>query len=248
MLNPKFLDGSSLRHFDIVVTNPMWNQDNFEPKVYENDPYERFEGRGGYAPGSVADWAWIQHVAASLKPSGRAAVLIDTGAASRGSGNQGDTKEKQIRKWFVERDLVEASILLPENLFYNTPGAGLIVMLNFDKPQERKGKVLLLNASLSYLKGRPKNFLTETGIDKLCNAFENWTTELQYSEVVENTRIAGRDFNLLPSAYIDVELQAAYKPFQQLLDDTSQALTAADKSLKNVEAICTALGFEWRTL
>jgi type I restriction enzyme M protein len=48
MSNPKFLDDSRLRRFDILVTNPMWNQDNFDPKSYENDPYDRFETRGGY--------------------------------------------------------------------------------------------------------------------------------------------------------------------------------------------------------
>jgi type I restriction enzyme M protein len=45
----------------------------------------------------------LQHVHASLKPTGRAAVVLDPGAASRGSGNQGETKEKAIRKWFVEQ-------------------------------------------------------------------------------------------------------------------------------------------------
>lgn len=66
MANPKFLDGSSLRRFDIVVTNPMWNQGNFDPTSYENDPFERFVECGGFAPASSADWAWLQHVHASL--------------------------------------------------------------------------------------------------------------------------------------------------------------------------------------
>ena len=48
------------------------------------------------------------------------AVVLDTGAVSRGSGNQGSNKERGIRKSFVEADLVEAVVLLPENLFYNT--------------------------------------------------------------------------------------------------------------------------------
>jgi type I restriction enzyme M protein len=58
MTNPKFLDGSELRQFDLVVTNPMWNQSNFEPEQYESDPFERFAARGGFAPAGSADWAW----------------------------------------------------------------------------------------------------------------------------------------------------------------------------------------------
>src|SRR5262249_4342611 len=120
MTNPKFLDGPSLKQFDIVVTNPMWNQDNFDSTTYENDPFERFAGRGGFAPASSADWAWLQNVHAFLNDKGRAAVVIDTGAVSRGSGSQGENKEKAIRRWFVDNDVVEGVILLPDNLFYNT--------------------------------------------------------------------------------------------------------------------------------
>src|SRR5437667_1513749 len=107
MTNPKFLDGPSLKQFDIVVTNPMWNQDNFDITTYENDPFERFAARGGFAPASSADWAWLQHVHASMKENGRGAVVIDTGAASRGSGSQGENKEKAIRRWFVDNDVIE---------------------------------------------------------------------------------------------------------------------------------------------
>ena len=138
MTNPKFLDGPSLKQFGIVVTNPMWNQDNFDSTTYENDPFERFAGRGGFAPASSADWAWLQNVHAFLNDNGRAAVVIDTGAASRGSGSQGENKEKAIRRWFVDNDVIEGVILLPDNLFYNTTAAGIIIVLNRNKPKERK--------------------------------------------------------------------------------------------------------------
>ena len=69
--------------------------------------------------------------------------MLDTGAVSRGSGNKGDNKERDIRRWFVEKDLVEAVILLPENLFYNTTAAGLITVINRHKAADRAGKILL---------------------------------------------------------------------------------------------------------
>ncbi len=105
--NPKLLDGSKLKRFDLVAANPMWNQDGYTADFYENDPFERFTQ---YPPASSADWGWVQHIAASLNdPStepalslskgsgqagGRAAIVLDTGAVSRGSGGQGANKER----------------------------------------------------------------------------------------------------------------------------------------------------------
>jgi type I restriction enzyme M protein len=111
MHRPAFTGGDGrLRQFDIVTANPMWNQ-KFPPATYENDPYERFVR--GTPPSSSADWGWVQHMAACLGDAGRMAVVLDTGAVSRGSGNSGSNKERDIRKQFVEADLIEAVLLLP---------------------------------------------------------------------------------------------------------------------------------------
>lgn len=72
--------------------------------------------------------------AASLNDTGRATVVLDTGAASRGSGNKSSNKEKTIRQAFIEADLIEAVILLPENLFYNTTAPGVVVLLSHVRP------------------------------------------------------------------------------------------------------------------
>src|SRR5690606_11732667 len=120
------------------LANPMWNQGDFKELDYDADEFGRFPSEGGY-PGGNADWGWLQHILASLTPDGRAAVVLDTGAASRGSGNAGRDKEKEIRQWFVEQDVIEAVLLLPEDLFYNTPAAGIVMFLNRAKPKERQG-------------------------------------------------------------------------------------------------------------
>jgi type I restriction enzyme M protein len=124
MHHPGFTTGEGrLQQFDLVTANPMWNQD-FPANTYENDTYERF--KRGIPPSSSADWGWVQHMFASLKPSGKMAVVLDTGAVSRGSGNQGSNKERDIRKKFVDEDLVEAVLLLPENLFTTPPLRALL--------------------------------------------------------------------------------------------------------------------------
>lgn len=246
MTNPKFLDDSKLKQFDIVVTNPMWNQDNFDSKTFENDPYERFESRGGYAPSSSADWAWLQHVAASLDEKGRAAVVIDTGAASRGSGSQGDNKEKTIRRWFVDQDLVECVILLPDNLFYNTTAAGLIVILNRSKRDERKQRILLINASGEFKKGRPKNYLTDESIKKIAETYQGGQNVPAFSLFVGNDELARRDYNLSPSRYIESAATAEMAEMQPLIGRLVSLEDEAVSLSETLRSRFTALGFEWR--
>jgi type I restriction enzyme M protein len=117
----------------------------------EEDPFDRFKF-GGIPPASSADWGWIQHMFASLKENGKMAVVLDTGSVSRGSGNQGSNREREIRKVFVENDLVECVILLPENLFYNTTAPGIIMVIN--KAKKHPWEILLINASKLFAKCR----------------------------------------------------------------------------------------------
>ena len=129
----------------------MWNQP-FAPDVFANDPFDRFRLTGGITTGK-GDWAWLQHTVACLGAHGRAAVVLDAPAMSRGSGSKNEDKERNIRKWFVDNDLVEGVILLPENLFYNTPAAGVIVVLSKRKAASRRNKIVLVNASRQVREG-----------------------------------------------------------------------------------------------
>ena len=139
MINPKFKTATGqIATHDIVVANPMWNQP-FSPELFANDPFDRFRTQGGATTGK-GDWAWLQHTLACLNERGRAAVVLDTGAVTRGSGAKHEDRERNIRKWFVERDLIDGVILLPDNLFYNTSAAGVIVVLSKRKPEARKDK------------------------------------------------------------------------------------------------------------
>ena len=236
MTNPKFRDSDSrLKKFDIVVANPMWNQP-FDPATYENDPFDRFESQGG-ATGGKADWAWLQHSVASLKSTGRAAVVLDTGAVTRGSGSQGEDKEKRVRQWFVEQDWIEGVILLPDNLFYNTPAAGLIVVLNKAKPKARKGRIVLVNASQEFKKGRPKNYLPDDGIRKIADAFIKGEDVARLVKVVTTAEARANDFNLSPSRYVDTSVKEAYRPIPEVLEELDRLekdAAVVDKDLKAI--------------
>ncbi len=200
MRNPKYRDGNALKRFDIVIANPMWNQ-AFDPAIYENDPFNRFEEAGGITTGK-ADWAWLQHTVASMKDNGRAAVVLDTGAVTRGSGSKNEDKERNIRRWFVEQDLIDGVILLPDNLFYNTTAAGVIVVLRKSKPKDRRGKIVLVNASREFEKGSPKNQLPEEAIGRVAVAYLKGESHSGFVALIDKERAAENDFNLSPSRYL----------------------------------------------
>jgi type I restriction enzyme M protein len=155
--NPKFRDPrGKLRTFDRAVANPMWNQDWFTEADYDNDELDRFPAGAGFPGKSSADWGWVQHMHASLNDKGRAAVVLDTGAASRGSGNAGTNKEKTVRQWFVNHDLIESVLYLPENLFYNTTAPGIVLFLNKAKPEGPTGQGAPRQRQPDLRKGRPQ--------------------------------------------------------------------------------------------
>jgi len=224
-------DGS-LRKFDIVTANPMWNQD-FPQSTYENDPYNRFVF--GYPPSSSADWGWIQHMFASLSNKGKMAVVLDTGAVSRGSGNVGKNRERDIREEFVDTDLVEAVILMPENMFYNTTAPGIILVINKDK--RRDNEILLINASNLFEKGRPKNFLPDSSIRQISDIYLNWKEENGVSKIIPREEVVKNDYNLSPSRYVAQNGQDETLPLEDAvvqLQEAEEERKEADGKLQDV--------------
>lgn len=233
MRRPAFTDAEArLRRFDLVTANPMWNQD-FALSVYQNDPFGRFVH--GAPPASSADWGWIQHMLVSLKDSGRMAVVLDTGAVSRGSGNQGSNRERDIRRAFVEADLIEAVVLLPENLFYNTTAPGIILVVN--RAKRRPGEILLVNASKLFAKGRPKNYLTEEHVAKIAEIHHTWTAEDGLSAIITKEDAARNDYNLSPSRYVTTNDKDELLPLEEavvLLREAEEERAEADRELARV--------------
>jgi type I restriction enzyme M protein len=181
----------------------------------------------------------VQHVLASLSDTGRAAIVLDTGAASRGSGNANTNKEKDVRRWFVEQDFIEGVIYLPENLFYNTSAPGIILFLNKAKAKDRKGKLFLLNATGEFAKGDPKNYIPEEAITRIADTFKTWYEVEKYSRIVSREDIAKNDFNISPSRYIHTAAGEEYRPIAEIVEEL-EALEAesreTDAALKSILA------------
>jgi type I restriction enzyme M protein len=256
--NPKFRQDllgfgnlTGLKTFDRVVANPMWNQDWFTEKDYDADELGRFPKGAGFPGKQSADWGWVQHILASLNESGRAAIVLDTGAASRGSGSANTTKEKQVRQWFVDNDLIEDVIYLPENLFYNTSAPGIILFLNRNKPAALKNKLILLNANREFEKGDPKNYIPDAAIERIVEAYtrphrsqrpvRSTSEDYPYIRIVSREEIVKNDYNISPSRYIHTGEGEEYRPIAEIVEElrvldeetaiTNQALKEILKAL-----------------
>ena len=216
---PKFRKKNGLKTFDQAVANPMWNQDWFSEKDYDADEFGRFPKGAGFPGKQSADWGWVQHILASLNENGRVAIVLDTGAASRGSGSANIAKEKEVRKWFVENDLIEGVIYLPENLFYNTSAPGIVLFLNRNKLAKRRNQILLLNASREFEKGDPKNYIPDAGIDHIAETFKAWKEEEKFSRIVGKDEFAKNDYNISPSRYVHVSDIEEFRPISEILEE-----------------------------
>ena len=240
--NPKFRKQGKLRTFDRVVSNPMWNQDWFTEADYDNDELDRFPVGAGFPGKSSADWGWVQHIHASLNATGRGAVVLDTGAASRGSGNAGTNKEKCIRQWFVDHDLIEAVLYLPENLFYNTTAPGIVLFLNKAKAKERARHVLLVNASQIFANGDPKNFIPDEGIQRITDIITGWKEEEKLSRIVEHAELRKNDYNISPSRYIHTSDAETYRPITEIVEELNAIELEARETDEALRKILKQLG------
>jgi type I restriction enzyme M protein len=231
MKNPKFRNKNRLRTFDRVVANPMWNQGRdslpyINDDFFINDELERFPAG---SCGGKCDWGWVQHIYSSLNDFGRAAVVLDTGAASRGSGNQGTDKEKTVRKWFVDNDLIEGVIYLPDNLFYNTSAPGIVIFLN--KNKTHKDKIYLLHAGKDFEKGDPKNYITNDGIDKISEYFNSFKEAEKFARLADKNEIIKNDYNISPSRYIQITDAEIYRPIGEIIDE----INALEEEAVNID-------------
>lgn len=200
LLYPKFKEGEGLKQFDVVIANPPWNQDGYDEEVIKKGEFWKQRFRYGFIPSQSADWAWVQHMLASAKDdTGRVGVVIDNGCLFRGG------KEAAIRGKMLEEDLIDCIILLPEKLFYNTGAPGALVFLNKNKPVERKGKVLFINASNEFEQHpevRKLNMLGDANIQKIAGAYRKYDDCDGFVRAVTLDEIKKNDYNLNVTLYV----------------------------------------------
>lgn len=200
LLYPKFKKGEGIKKFDVLITNPPWNQDGYDEEILKKGEFWKEKFRYGFTPRQSADWAWLQHMLASAEEkTGRVGIVIDNGCLFRGG------KEKAIRTGIVNDDFIEAVILLPEKLFYNTGAPGAVIILNKNKPKNMGGKILFINASREYQQHpevRKLNQLGDKHIKKIAKAYREFKDEEGFSKIVDREKIKNNDYNLNVTLYV----------------------------------------------
>jgi len=212
LLNPKF------DRADYVIANPLWNQDGYDESNLSKDNIKQIYNsvvKAGYTPKTTADWAWVQLMLYYAKK--KVGVILDQGALFRRG------KEENIRKGIVKSDLLEAVILLPEKLFYNTQASGIILIFNKEKPAERKGKVIFINASELYIKHpeiKKLNQLSEENITKIVEIYKDFKDFKNYAKVVSLDEIEKNSYNLNVSLYVQKDNESEeidiFREFEEL--------------------------------
>ena len=194
--DPKLVHEGELLLYDRVIANPPFSLDEWGREVAENDGYGRF--RFGVPPKTKGDLAFVQHMVAVLNADGQLGVVMPHGVLFRGSS------EGKIRQGMLEEDLFEAVIGLPSNLFYGTGIPASILVLNRNKADARKGKVLFIDASGEFEEGSNQNHLRDQDIEHISKTFHAYEDVDKYARVVPLDEIKENDFNLNISRYVDI--------------------------------------------
>lgn len=184
-----------LKTFDFVVANPPFStkawSNGFDPL---NDEFGRFEY--GTPPDKNGDYAFLLHILASLKSTGKGAVIMPHGVLFRGGA------EGAIRKRIVEQGYIKGIIGLPANLFYGTGIPACIIVLDKEHASARKG-IFMIDASKGFIKDGNKNRLRSQDIHKIVDAFNKQAEIPKFSRLVPFSEISENDFNLNIPRYID---------------------------------------------
>jgi type I restriction enzyme M protein len=195
----------NLKTFDFIVANPPFSSknwtDGFDPA---NDIYNRFE-EGKIPPTKNGDYAFLLHIIKSLKSTGKAACILPHGVLFRGN------VEAEIRKSLIQKGYIKGIIGLPTNLFYGTPIAACVIVIDMenaentkDLPDDEKG-IFMVDASNGFIKDGNKNRLREQDIHKITDVFNKQTEISGYSRLVSISEIVDpkNEFSLNITRYID---------------------------------------------
>ncbi len=193
--DPKLRDEEGLALFSRVIANPPFSLDEWGREIAENDVYGRF--RYGVPPKTKGDLAFVQHMIATTDRNGMVGVVMPHGVLFRGAA------EGEIRRGFLQEDLLEAVVGLPPNLFYGTGIPAAILVFNKAKVPARKRKVLFIEASRAFREGSAQNYLRDEDVRKIAATFHSFKNVEKYARVVGLDEIENNAFNLNISQYVE---------------------------------------------
>ncbi|SDL40926.1 class I SAM-dependent DNA methyltransferase [Arthrobacter sp. ok362] len=234
LARPDFLNSKGdLQTFDVVLANPPYSIRAWNRAAFARDAYGR--NIWGVPPQNAADYAFIQHITKSLDPkTGRAAVLLPHGILHR-------LAEAEVRRAMIESDLVEAVIGLAHGLFYNSGMEAIVLVLNANKPVERQGQVLFINAKNEYFREGVQSFLSDAHQTRILDAYRHFSPELGFAAVSCLDEIRSKGHTLAIPAYVPVARAAAGEADSLSVADAvaawRSASAAADVALDDIQEL-----------
>ena len=181
LANPAFLHNDELKKFNVILANPPYSIKAWDQKGFTNDPFGR--NIWGVPPQGCADYAFQQHIQKSLdNDNGRSISLWPHGILFRDS-------EAEMRSKMIEEDLVECVIGLGPNLFYNSPMEACLLITKTNKSENKRGKILFINAVKEVKQGKNIAFLEQHHIDKIFTIYKNFSEESEIAKIVSNEKL-----------------------------------------------------------
>jgi type I restriction enzyme M protein len=234
LANPQFLNQQgNLQTFDIVVANPPYSIKDWEYEAFKTK-FGRLEGYDA-PPDKNADYAFVLHILKSMNQNGRAGVVLPHSVLFR-AGSEG-----RIRRQILENDLLEAVVSLPEKLFYGTSIPAVILIFNKNKIDNRKNKVLIIDADKDFSGDKNQNTLRIQDIQKIVKTFDNYTDVDNYARVVDIREISEKNFDLNIRQYIDsqeeLEVIDIEKLHKKILLEEKQSLAIATEVERDVSSL-----------
>ena len=223
---PAFTKNGRVQQFNVVLANPPYSIKTWNREMFAHDKW----GRNflGTPPQSKADYAFIQHILASMdSDNGRCAILLPHGVLNR-------LTEKDIRKNLIEADLVEAVISIGKNLFFNSPMEACILICRTNKPEERKNKILLVKATDLVERKNTESYLTEEHIRIISDIFLNYKTEEGRSTIIDICNIPIDKYSISPKLYVKSNDNVDTEDFSELLSYWSVASSECKNELMSL--------------
>ena len=203
------------------------------------DPHHRFDRYDAIPPRTRGDLAFLLHMLGVTNAQGMVGVVMPHGVLFRGGA------EGKIRKGIVDADLFEAIIGLAPNLFFGAAIPVSICVLNKAKPAERRGKVLFVDAAQDgyYRPGKAQNFLDREHIDRIVRAFEAYEDVERFAHVADLEEIAGNDYNLNISRYVDTTEPVDVMSVEDALAQLREAERRRDEAVARMDELLAGMGY-----
>jgi type I restriction enzyme M protein len=208
--DPKLLDNDELRTFDIIISNPTFSFDKWNQLKFASDPFGR--NIFGTPPPSIGDYAFEQHIIKSLnKQTGRSVTVMPHGILFRDS-------EQSMRQKMIELDFVDAVIGLGKSLFFGSTMECCLLVCRMNKINNRRGKILFIDAKDEVKQDRSEANLLESHIAKISNVLNSFEEISGFSKIVDNQQILMNKANLSIQLYVKQDINNIEQHTDKLLE------------------------------